>query len=51
MSLMILLRCLYDSLASPGVEKLLQFSITPMSSFFEKGAHFVVSLPGISSSN
>ena len=51
MSLIILFRYLHDSLSSPEVKELLQFLITLMSSSFEKGAHFVVSLLGISFSN
>jgi len=48
-SLMISLKCLQDNLSSPEVNKLLQLSMAFKSSFFEKGAHVVVSLSEISS--
>ena len=48
-SLMISLRCLQDNLFSPEANKLLQLSIILKSSFFEKGAHVIISLLEISS--
>ena len=47
--LIIFLRCLQDSLSSLGVEELLYFLMMLMSSSFEKGTYFVISLLGISS--
>ena len=51
MSLMILLRCLQDSLSSPEVDELMYFSITLINSSFENKFHVIISLQGISSSN
>ena len=49
-SLTILLRCLYDNLSSPRVDKLLHFAIVLMNSSSENRLHFVTFLLGISSS-
>jgi len=46
--LMILLMCLQDNLFRPGVEELLHFSMVLISFSFEKGAHVLTFLPGIS---
>jgi len=50
-SLTILLRCLQDNLFSLRVKVLLHFLIALISSSFKKRTHFIISLPGISSSN
>ena len=49
-SLMILLRCLYDNLSSPGVDELLHFVIELINFSSEKSFHLIVGLLGISSS-
>ena len=51
MFLTIFLRYFQDNLSGPGVKELLYFSIVLISFSFEKIFYFIVSLPGISSSN
>ena len=51
MSLMIILRCLQDSLSSLEVDKLLHFNIALVNSSSENSFHFVISLFGISSND
>ena len=47
---MILLRCLYDNLSSPGVNKLLHFAIKLINFSSENSFHLIVGLLGVSSS-
>jgi len=47
--LTILLKCLYNNLSGPGINKLLHFLIELMNFSFEDGFHIIIGLLGISS--